>query len=187
MTAQQMGLGLIGTSTNRFKRKFRWTLSIDYCNGDKTVPSDFVKVASRPKLSIDETQIDYLHGRFWIPGKGSFDEMTISYYDVAADTAAKLFGWLASVYDFTDPVNLTMGSSLGDYEGTGNLYLYDGCGNEIEYWILEHMWPKAINFGELDMESSDVCMIELTVRYSYVQYVAVCPSATVDKCPCTSC
>lgn len=191
-----MGLGEIGTGNIIFKRKFRWTMEIQYCVSSqvpKTVAKEFVKMGNRPQLEIEETEINYLHGKMWIPGKATWQQMTVTYYDVAGKSSSpsiqinSLFGWIASVYDITDPVNLHMGSRLADYQGQGLILLYDGCGNALEGWLLNNVWPVTVNFGELDMASSDECTIELTMRFANVQYRSYCPTGTITKCPCTPC
>ena len=48
------------------------------------------------------------------------------------------------------PVLITYLTSLAD------LQLYDGCGNIVEQWAIEHCYPLNVDFGELDMNSSDV-------------------------------
>lgn len=202
-----MGLGVLGHPNLVFKRKFRWTMAIQYCIGGdgssaKDVAEEFVKVGARPQLDIEETEINYLHGKFWLPGKVTFQTMTVTYYDVAGNLGAAVdcpypngtapqintvFGWIASIYDLTDPCNLEMGSRTGDYQGRGRILLYDGCGIPLEGWLLNNMWPQSVNFGELDMGSSDEVTIELTLRYSQVQYVSYCPAQSINKCPCTPC
>jgi hypothetical protein len=229
--SRPMGLGVLGLNSLIFKRKFRWTLAIQYCLGEqssiKSVAEQFVKTASRPKIDFDETEINYLNGKFFIPGKGTIQEMNVTYYDVAGiiepvvtcsgeaasdpnqipgnintdcscddylaagvDGLPKIgsvFGWIASVYDITDSCQLSMGSRQGDYSGTGLLRLYDGCGQTIEAWLLNQLWPKNVDFGELDMSNSETCDINLTLRYQSFDYRQLCPAATVEKCPCIPC
>jgi hypothetical protein len=193
--ARAMGLGPLGDGTLIFKRKFRWTMKIEYCfdsGTPRTVAEEFVKIGSRPQVDIEETEINYLHGKMWIPGKATWQTMTVTYYDVAGKTAggvsvSSIFGWIASVYDITDPTNLYMGSKLSDYEGNATIFLYDGCGNALEGWLLRNVWPQSVNFGELDMSSSEECTVELTLRYSNVHYKSYCPVGSIDKCPCTPC
>jgi len=198
---QPMGLGPIGNSDNIFKRKFRWTMEIGYCIKDivvagvvvdkaplYSIPKTFVKVGARPQIDFDETQIDFLNGRMWLPGKGVFQTMAVTYYDVTtASLANNLFGWIASVYNIYDPCYLQMGSRVGDYQGVAKLYLYDGCGNALEGWMLQNVWPQSVNFGDLDMGSDEVCTVELTLRYTNVQYCSFCPNSTPNFCECTGC
>jgi hypothetical protein len=193
---RSMGLGELGSGGIIFKRKFRWTMRIEYCQDEFDEPlvvaEDFVKIGARPQVDIEEQEINYLHGKMWIPGKATWQTMTVTYYDVAGDATSvstnSLFGWIASVYDFIcDPSNLYMGSRLTDYEGNAFLYLYDGCGNPIEGWHLQHAWPQSINFGELDMSSSEECTVEITLRYSEVRYSNYCNPDEITKCPCSPC
>ena len=183
---QDMGLGHLGDSNIVFKRKFRWTFRIEKICNNKVVDDSFVKLAARPNLTIEETEINRLNAKTWIPGKGSWETITVTYYDVASGNNAGLWTWLASVYDFTDPVKLRMGSNRNDYAARGVLQLFDGCGTLIELWQLDDMWPQAINFGELDYSSSDVAEIELTMRYSQVRYKQYCPNIDITAC-CTAC
>lgn len=52
-----------------------------------------------------------------------------------------------------------------------SLILYDGCGNKIERWVFENVWPQSAEFGELDMQSSEVVTVDVTLRYdrAYVE------------------
>lgn len=203
-----MGIGYLGFSNLIFKRKFRWTLSIqptgtftDPATGAVTsigeIPDAYVKLAARPNLAVEETEINHLNAKNWIPGKASWETITVTYYDVggtggtandpnSTPTLEPLFNWLASVYNFAQPFYLTQGARRRDYEANALLQLWDGCGGLLEAWYLEHCWPTAINFGELDYTSSEECNIELTLRYSDVSYESFCPSF-VPNGACTPC
>ncbi len=182
-----MGIGVIGAPDMVFKRKFRYTFSIyGFCDNEKNkVPEHFVTIASRPNLTIEETEVNFLHAKQWIPGKATWETMTVTYQDVAHNEMRSLWNWLASVYDFTDPINLRMGNKR-DWDATGVLTMYDGCGVMLEAWQLQHMFPTAINFGDLDYSSSDIATIELTLRYSDVKYRSYCPDFVPEAC-CGGC
>lgn len=187
-----MGLGALAGPDLVFKRKYRWTFSVEpYCG--QPIPSHFVKLASRPNLTIEETEINFLHGKMWIPGKGSWETITVTYYDVGngGDGITGLFSWLATTYNFTDPVGLHQSSKRGNgfgsggYSADGTLQLFDGCGMIMERWSLKHIWPQAINFGELDYSSSEEVTVELTLRYSEVEYTPFC-GGSINPC-CAGC
>ena len=190
--ARPMGIGVLGGSTIVFKRKFRWTLQMEDICGS-TVPEHFVKLASRPNLTIEETEINFLNAKTWIPGKAAWETITVTYYDVGGSDdrlegpANKgLWDWLASVYNFVDNVGLQQGNARDAYAGTARLILYDGCGEPMEEWIMRDAWPQAINFGDLDYSSSEEVTIELTLRYSDVSYKSLCPTFTIERC-CVDC
>ena len=191
--AMEMGLGdLVAKPDIVFKRKYRWTLSITpYC-GSTPILSYFVKLASRPNLTIEETEINYLNGKMWIPGKGTWETITVTFYDMSngGDGISSLYSWLATTYDFTDPVNLKQSSKIGTrgskgYSADAELFLYDGCGVAMENWSLSNMFPQAVNFGELDYSSSEEVTIEVTLRYSQAKYKPLC-GGTVTPC-CVGC
>jgi hypothetical protein len=182
-----MGIGVLGFRNLVFKRKFRFTFELfDICNTGQRVPEHFVKVCSRPNLEVEEVELNFLNARTWLPGKAAWQTMTVTYIDVATDQAAPLFSWLASVYNFTNPVTLEMGSRRSDYTASAMLKLWDGCGQLLEIWELADVWPTGINFGDLDYSSSEECTIELTMRYSQVKYTPVCPQFAITRC-CSPC
>lgn len=186
-TSRPMGMGIIGRPDITFKRKFRWTFEISgYCNNQKNfIPEHFVKVASRPNLEIEEVEINHLNAKMWLPGKGTWQTITVTYYDVADPSMQSLWNWLATIYNFSDAVKMTQAEKV-DWNATGQLNMYDGCGTLIESWALQHMFPTGINFGDLDYQSSDPTEIELTLRFSDVLYRSYCPNFTPVSC-CSPC
>ncbi len=182
-----MGIGVVGQTDQRFKRDFRFTFEIfGFCNNAKNiVPEYYVKTASRPNLEVEETEINHLNATTWIPGKAKWQTISVTYMDVASQDMQSLYNWLATVYDFTDPVNLHQGEKI-DWAGTGLLSMYDGCGTLLETWEMDRMFPTGINFGGVDYGSSEISEIELTLRYSDVRYRAYCPNFVPQGC-CTPC
>jgi len=59
-----------------------------------------------------------------------------------------------------------------------SLVLFNGCGDILEQWIYEHAWPQSVEFGDLDMQSSDVCTVDLTLKYhrAYIDVPSAIPS-----------
>ncbi len=190
---QGMGIGRIGIGDPNvvFKRKFRWTLEI--AGNGFVIPPFFCKVAARPNISFEETEINFLNDKTWLPGKASWEAITVTYMDVAGilgngATGANLalYQWLVNVFDFSSPISKKMNSKLCGYAGRASLILWDGCGTPLETWTLLDAWPQAINFGDLDYSSSDTVDIELTMRYSQVNFVHNCPDGP-PKAICIPC
>lgn len=190
---QGMGIGTVGIGDPNvvFKRKFRWTLTIRG-NGFE-IPPYFVKVAARPNISFEETEINFLNDKTWVPGKATWEALTFTYMDVAGNLGGDaaggnldLYTWLTNVFDFTSPTKKFMNSKRCGYQGKAELILWDGCGEQLETWLLEDAWPQAINFGDLDYSSSDTVDIELTIRYSRVTFKHICPAGPRVQ-PCISC
>jgi len=194
--AQGMGIGPVGVGDPNvvFKRKFRWTFEVQ-SRGECPfrVPPYFCKLAARPNIAFEDTEINFLNDKTWIPGKASWESITVTYQDVAGNLSGdgsggnlELYNWLTNVFDFTSPTRKFMNSKYSEYAGIVTLTLWDGCGAPLEIWKIQDAWPQAINFGDLDYSSSDTVDIELTLRYSQVYFQHRCPNYTIPLC-CTTC
>ena len=178
-----MGIGALGAPGVIIKRKFRWVFAMSTPCGN--IPGIYCRSASRPSLEVESTQIDFLNATTWVPGKGRWQPITVSFIDVADIQMQGLYNWIATVYNFTDPVGLSQGEKA-DWNGTAFLNMLDGCGNVLETWGLGSCFPTSINFGDLSYESSDLATIELTLKFSEVSYVSNCGVKQISPC-CTGC
>lgn len=187
MAQRDMGIGELGRPDVIFKRDFRFTFRIfGFCGNQKNeIPESFVKSAGRPRLTIEDTQIDFLNARTWIPGKSYWNTLDVVYQDVAHASARALWDWMTTVYDFTNPVKLRQGDRP-NWDATGVLILYDGCGTPLEQWSMLHVFPTEINFGDVSYDSNNISEVTLTLRYSDVEYRSLCPVFQPNPC-CTGC
>jgi hypothetical protein len=179
----QMGIGKLGQPGVIIKRKFRWTL--EFATPAGPVPRHYVKTSGRPQLDLDELELNFLNGTTWIPGKGKWQQLTVTYIDVNDQEMKPLYDWVARVFDYTaqNPIDDIKQSERSGYAGTATLKMYDGCGKEIDQWILRSCWPQSINFGDLDYASSDEATIDLTLRFSEVTYSGLaCGFTPKGKC-----
>lgn len=195
--SQGMGISNVGVGDPNviFKRKNRWTFEVNSIQGSTcpfSIPPHFVKMANRPNITIEETQIDFLNDRTWIPGKATWEAITVTYLDVAgvgvqpSEGVRGIHKWLAAVYDFTGKNGRKQSSKRSGYAGKATLTLYDGCGGPLEVWTLGDAWPTGINFGDLTYEDSGIVEIELTIRYSKVEVQFFCPADQIPSC-CSGC
>jgi hypothetical protein len=141
-----------------FKRKFRWTVEADLPGG-KIEPM-FVKVNARPTPDIEETEINFLNGKTWLP-KDGWQDMTISTWDLDA----KEDFWKV-IY----PSLIAEGECSPENYGKFKVCLYDGCGCMLESWTLEDAYISNVNFSELDHSSSECVDIEMNIRYKKATY-----------------
>jgi hypothetical protein len=191
-----MGMGPLGNPENDLKRKFRFLFQVQFCNNTRIVPPYFVKSSSRPKLTIEETELNFLNSKTFITGKPTWEPITVTYLDVDTGENFELWSWIGTIYNFfgasggntnqqSNQACYTMGRRK-QYEGIGKLQMLDGCGGITESWTLQNMFPNDINFGEVAYEDSGTVDIEVTLRYSSVQYENFCGKAP-SPCPCTPC
>lgn len=185
---QSMGIGILGQPKTIIKRKFRFLMEFTTPYGAVLEPR-FVKVANRPQLDIDEQEIHFLNDIQYIPGKGRWQPMSVTYYDVAHEDMRPLYEWVLDIYNFNEGYesgNLSQSEKEG-WAGTGILTVLDGCGRDIERWSFKDVWPNSINFGDLDYSVSDECNIELTFRFSKAKLEGVSCMPTGLTGVCTGC
>ena len=175
---QYMDIGKIGNDNMVFKRKFRWLL---YLGNDVMY---MARVASRPKLNIDETAIDHLHETHYITGKPKWDTISMTVYDVkvAEDVSAPsattnlLIDWVRSAYNISQsPAKagynyLDMGDHDSEFKRDLTIQMLNGHGSVMETWWLIGAFPTSAAWGDLDYTSNDTADLELTVRFDRAQY-----------------
>jgi hypothetical protein len=154
------------------KRKFRWIFTIAPFIGKEASMLPPVKGA-RPNLSFKEFSAEHLNETIYFPGKADWSTLEVSLYDVKPDDNV-IYRWMNKIYD-PDPKVGFYGPSLGD-QGQSNykidavLTLYNGCGCAVEEWTYKNAFPLKIDWGDLDMTSSEVCMVDLSLRYDRAYY-----------------
>jgi hypothetical protein len=160
--AQSMGLGIgISGPDVCFKRKNRWLLKIDgvSAQGINALPPS---KAGRPSLSIKELEMQHITETVYFPGKIEWKPITLTLYDTKQNENP-ILKWLSSIYDVKNESRYKY--TVGFKKDRAVLELYDGCGNVIESWVMEAVWPTSIEFGELDMSMSEVVTVDVTLRY----------------------
>ena len=189
MTCRNMGLGNLGLAKTIFKRKFRWMLEIPSIVGDgiNMYPPT---TAARPKLTFNDFQVNHLVETITIPGRPVWNPITVTVYDTSSEigsnssTKHPIYEWILSLYgrgpDFSyypsgkvssrdqryNQATRTNNGAFSQFKlPQAYISMYDGCGTKLEQWTLEGMWPSEIDFGELDMGSSEVALITMTLKY----------------------
>lgn len=149
---------------NYFKRKYRWLFKIPTVSGEGVgalAPSK----ASRPSISFKEIEVQHISETVYFPGKPEWKPVQLTLYDVCNGQPGlhPVFEWLKQIYDPTG--DGTYRPSCDGFKQAATLELYDGCGQTVETWTFEAAWPQSVEFGDLDMSSSEVVVCDLTLRY----------------------
>jgi len=164
---QSMGLGKLASNDICFKRKYRWLFKItdvSYDGVNALPPSK----SARPSLSFKEMDAQHLNETLYFPSKPEWKPVNLVLYDVKNNSNVDpVWDWLTKIYDPKGDENnwKPAVSGLDSFKKNCTLEMYDGCGNVMEKWKFEGAWPQNIEFGELDMSSSEVVTIDLTLRY----------------------
>ena len=162
---QTMGIGTLGSPGTVFKMKFRWLLTFIDTNGTAIGDINALPPAegSRPHLDFKEESIEHISETIWFPVKPDWKPVNLILYDIKSKENP-IVEWLKHIY------NAQKGSwqaHLGSnqYKKEARLKLFDGCGCALEEWVYENAYPSSVNFGSLDMASSELVKIDITLRY----------------------
>lgn len=141
------------------KRKNRFVLEFP---ADLDFAEWMVQVAGRPKLTINETQIDYMNTTSWVAGKTQWETMDIKFIDVIGpSTSQKVMEWVRQHIEYSTG---KMGYAT-NYKKNLTLKILDPAGEEVEKWIIYGAMITSADFGDLDHSSDDLADISLTLRY----------------------
>lgn len=173
MNCENVGLGGLASQSIIFKRKFRWMFRNFFIDS----PGEGLSVlaplkGARPTLEFKEIEVQHVVEDVMIPGKPSWRPINLTLYETCPPTDHPIWNWILRCYDsqrgewfpFVD----------NQFKITSCLELYTGGGDVIENWIFENSWPQQINFGELDMGSSEVVTCDITLRYDRAHWHKCC-------------
>lgn len=149
-------------------RKFRWLFTIKDVSADSGSAESLPPTrANRPVVSFKELELEHLSETVYFPGKPDWRPVTLVLYDLKRNKNP-VFEWLKKFYDPCSDSGTIKYAGLTSENGLkkdATLELYNGCGDVIETWTFENVWPQTIDFGELDMSSNEIVMVEVTLRY----------------------
>jgi hypothetical protein len=154
-------------------RKFRWLFIIPdiSAEGVNALPP---QKSARPKISFKEAEVQHLNEIVYYPMKPEWKTIPLSLYDVKKKKHP-VFDWLQKQYDpckgsWIPPV------PWGFKKPFAHLEMYDGCGEIMERWTFENIYPQEIEFGDLDMSSSEYLTCDLSLRFDRVYIEDQCSS-----------
>jgi hypothetical protein len=159
--AQPMGLGIIRTACP--KQKNRWFIKIDgITEGLGILPPS---KSARPNISFKEMEVQHVVETIYFPSKPDWKPINLVLYDFkSGGLGHPVAKWVNKCYEVRQG-NVSWKGSTAGFKQDISLELYDGCGNTIEKWVYENAYPNTIEFGELDMQSSEIVTCDLTIRY----------------------
>lgn len=181
--ATSMGLGALDTYNACFKRKHRWILEIPEVSsvGANVL---FHSKGARPSLQFKEIEALHVTETVYFPGRPDWKPINLTLYDTKVGDSNNIhpvFEWIKRIYNpetgawgyAIDNRIGRLGYNVGFKLSTCYLSLLDGCGAMIEGWKLENVWCQNAEFGELDMQSSEVVTCDVTLRYDRAYWQAV--------------
>lgn len=147
------------------KRQFRWLFEIPEVCADESPGANALppEKSARPNLNFKEMDVNHLIEDVYYPAKPDWKPINITLFDLQR-SEHPVFKWIKKLYKpqegkFFEPTRF-------NFIRECSLKMLSGCGEVMESWIFEDCWPQTINFNQLDMGSSAVVMVDLTLRYA---------------------
>jgi hypothetical protein len=162
MSRSSMGASFIASSQGGFEpqRQNNWVIEIEITNREVLELS--LSKGFLPKEMNEPIAIHYLNEIVYVAGKTSYEEGTIEVIDyVDQNTANVLASWRQLVYQaqtgFIGPASA--------YKKRGTVVLFSTDGTVERKFDLIGMWPHTVDFGTLDMASSETLKAIVTIRF----------------------
>ena len=154
-------------------RKNNWVFQFSAIPGnteEQTTALAFVaKTCEAPHLSVQDVNINRMNETYKFAGNPEFSDINCSFYDFIRNDYSDnelsagdiLYNWFCMVYN---PLTGQMGYKT-QYATSATLAQLDPAGNIIRAWNIFGIYPKDVNFGQLDYTAGDACEITATFRY----------------------
>jgi hypothetical protein len=121
----------------------------------------FVESGSRPKLTINSTEIQFLNTSTYVAGRFTWGDMSIKFRDPIGPSASQaLMEWVRLC---AESVTGRMGYAAG-YKKNVDLEMLDPTGVVVEKWILEGCFISSIDFDNLGYSDDAIAGISATLR-----------------------
>lgn len=123
---------------------------------------------SRPNLTFDEITLNVYNSRLYLPGKHTWNPISVNVRDDASGTVAKAVGQqLQKQIDMVEQASAAAGQ---DYKFQTNIEILDGGNGTfapvvLEKWELYGCYLQSANYNTLNYATSDVVTIALSIRY----------------------
>lgn len=162
---RRMGIGGPGSSDACFQRNFRWGLLIDNVIGIDGAGTNILPPlkSHKPIISFREIEEFHLTEMIHIPGRPDWRPIDVTCYSMKTNGLNPIYKWLTNYYN---PKKGTIGYYRDFVKPKAMLQMYDGCGNIIEKWTYENVYPISVDFGDLDMATSHAVTCTLQLRYA---------------------
>ena len=125
---------------------------------------DRVASASRPTITMGETEIPFINTSTWVVGRYIWEQISVTLRDPIGPSASQaVMEWIRLA---SESVTGRQGYAVA-YKRDLILEMLDPTGTTVSQWILKNVMPVVSNFGDLSYEDDALATIELTLRPDY--------------------
>lgn len=131
---------------------------------DLGIQSWWVASASRPTITMGETEIPFLNTSTWVVGRYVWEQINITLRDPIGPSASQaVMEWIRLA---SESVTGRQGYAAS-YSRDMIIEMLDPTGVAVSQWIMKNCIPVVGNFGDLSYDDDSLATIELTIRPQY--------------------
>ena len=123
---------------------------------------------TRPNLTFDDITLDVYNSKVYLPGKHTWEAITITLRDDVNNSVSKLVGeQVQKQFDFFEQASAASGI---DYKFTTRIEMLDGGNGAtapgiLETWELYGSYVQSVNYNSLAYATSEPVTITLSIKY----------------------
>jgi hypothetical protein len=123
---------------------------------------------TRPNLTFDDITLDVYNSKVYLPGKHTWEAITINLRDDVNNSVSKLVGeQVQKQFDFFEQASAASGI---DYKFTTRIEMLDGGNGAtapgiLETWELYGSYVQSVNYNSLAYATSEPATITLSIKY----------------------
>ena len=123
---------------------------------------------TRPNLTFDDITLDVYNSKVYLPGKHTWEAITLNLRDDVNNSVSKLVGeQVQKQFDFFEQASAASGI---DYKFTTRIEMLDGGNGAtapgiLETWELYGSYVQSVNYNTLAYNTSEVATITLSIKY----------------------
>jgi len=141
------------------KRKNRWLITFP---ADLGIQQWWLESASRPSITQNETEIQFLNTSTWVIGRFTWEAIDVTFRDPIGPSASQaLMEWVRL---HSESITGRQGYAAG-YKRQVNLEMLDPTGVVVENWLLDGTMLTNVSFGDLGMDDDGIAQITATLRF----------------------
>lgn len=124
-----------------------------------------------PSVGVDEVAIPFGNETVYVAGRANYEGGQIEIRDyVDVDTQGLLRDWFERVYSGVREMTNGRVGVPRDYKRRAFILFTAPDGSVERRWQIRGLWPSRMNFGGLDMSSSEQVQVTVTCRYDKAIY-----------------
>lgn len=150
-------------NTIETKRRHRWIFETIDGEPISAPMLLLLKSAQRPHYTAEVAELHHNQEVAKFAGKQTWEPITLTWYDGEQDpnVSVRAWNWLNTVVNISQVTVETPAT----YKRTATMSMLDGQGEPAERWQMFGVWPKEVNWSDVDYTNTEIQEFEVIFEY----------------------